>query len=522
MHSDTNAMSQRFPGIFLLAAVFVIAVCGLVYELLAASLSSYLLGGSVTQFSIVIGVFLSAMGLGSYLTRFVHRNLSDAFIAIQIGIGLSGGMSAGMLLLAFAVLPVYLPVLVAVLTITGTLVGMEIPILIRILRSQDALRLTVSNVLALDYLGALLASAAFPLFFVPYLGMLRTSFLFGLINVGVSAVALRVMGDMIGQKRVLAVSAAVAAMALAGGFAGSGVFTSFAEDVLYQDSIILARQTPYQRIVVTRWRNDVRLFIDGALQFSSVDEHRYHESLVHPAASALPGATRALILGGGDGMTAREILKHSQIKNIDLVDLDGEMVELFRDRSALAALSDNALSNPRVRVHIQDAGKFLEESEEFWDLIFLDLPDPNNLSLARLYTKSFYKLVSQHLNAGGIAVTQATSPFYAPEAFWCVAKTWQEARFGPEGRDSLHVYPYHVYVPSFGDWGFVMASKRTIDPGTVKLHKDILLKFLTDEILRALFVFPKDNGPIPDILPNRLDDQVLVKYYRQGWRRFGS
>ncbi|MBI5247915.1 MAG: polyamine aminopropyltransferase [Desulfomonile tiedjei] len=515
-------MSQRFPGIFLLAAVFVIAVCGLIYELIAASLSSYLLGGSVTQFSIVIGVFLSAMGLGSYLTRFVEKGLSDAFIAIQIGIGLSGGFSAGILLFTFVALPAYLPVLVGVLTVTGTLVGMEIPILIRILRSQEALRLTVSNVLALDYLGALLASCAFPLFFVPYLGMLRTSFLFGMINVGVAAVGIRVMAHMLGNKRMLAISAAASGIVLAVGFAGSGMFTSFAENVLYQDDIILARQTPYQRIVVTRWRNDVRMFIDGGLQFSSVDEHRYHESLVHPALSALPGAARALILGGGDGMAAREVLKHPGIQTIDLVDLDAEVVRLFRERPALAGLSDNALSNPRVRTHIQDAGKFLEESVEFWDVIFLDLPDPNNLSLARLYTKSFYKLVSQHLNAGGIAVTQATSPFYAPEAFWCVAKTWTETKIGPEGGDSFYVYPYHVYVPSFGDWGFVMASKRKIDTGMLKLGKSIPLKFLTDETLPTLFIFPKDNGPIQDVMSNRLDDEILVKYYRQGWRRFGS
>ncbi len=515
-------MDQRFPGIFLLAAVFVIAVCGLIYELIAASLSSYLLGGSVTQFSIVIGVFLSAMGLGSYLTRFVGKGLSDAFIAIQIGIGLSGGLSAGILLFTFVALPAYLPVLVGVLTVTGTLVGMEIPILIRILRSQEALRLTVSNVLALDYLGALLASCAFPLFFVPHLGMLRTSFLFGIINIVVAGVGIRVMGPMLARKRLLAMSAAASGIVLALGFAGSGVFTSFAEDVLYQDSIILSRQTPYQKIVVTRWRSDVRMYIDGGLQFSSVDEHRYHESLVHPAMSALPGAARVLILGGGDGMTAREVLKYSRIQTIDLVDLDAEVVRLFRERPALSGLSDNALSNPRVRVHIQDASKFLEESEEFWDAIFLDLPDPNNLSLARLYTKSFYKLVSQHLNANGIAVTQATSPFYAPEAFWCVAKTWQETRIGPEGSNSFHVYPYHVYVPSFGDWGFVMASKRRIDAHALKLHRNIPLKFLTDEMLPTLFVFPKDNAQIYDVVPNRLDDEILVKYYRRGWRRFGS
>ncbi len=514
-------MSERFPGIFLLAAVFVIAVCGLVYELIAASLSSYLLGGSITQFSIVIGVFLTAMGLGSYLTRFVNENLIDVFIAVQLGIGVSGGLSAAILMITFAAFPTYLPVLVAVLTVCGTLVGMEVPLLIRILRSQEALRLTVSNVLALDYIGALFASCAFPIVLVPYLGLLRTSFLFGLINVGVAAVALRVMGTMLHARKRLTIFAIVSACILTGGMAGSGTFTSFTENLLYQDDIILARQTPYQRIVVTRWHDDIRLFIDGHLQFSSVDEHRYHEALVHPAMSASRGAKRALILGGGDGMAARELLKYAEIESIDLVDLDAEMIRLFQERPFLAALSDNALSNPKVRVHVEDAGKFLEHSSETWDLVFLDLPDPNNLSLSRLYTKSFYKLLAQHLSAQGIAVTQATSPFYAPEAFWCVARTWAEAPIGPEGNAQFNVYPYHVYVPSFGDWGFVMATRRAISPRGLSLAHSISLKFLTDETLPTLFTFPKDMSSKPDIQANRLDDQALVKYYRAGWKRFG-
>ena len=461
------------------------------------------------------------MGLGSYLTRFVNENLIDVFIAVQLGIGVSGGLSAAILMITFAAFPTYLPVLVGVLTVCGTLVGMEVPLLIRILRSQEALRLTVSNVLALDYIGALFASCAFPIVLVPYLGLLRTSFLFGLINVGVAAVALRVMGTMLHARKRLTIFAIVSACILTGGMAGSGTFTSFTENLLYQDDIILARQTPYQRIVVTRWHDDIRLFIDGHLQFSSVDEHRYHEALVHPAMSASPGAKRALILGGGDGMAARELLKYAEIESIDLVDLDAEMVRLFQERPFLAALSDNALSNPKVRVHIEDAGKFLEHSSETWDLVFLDLPDPNNLSLSRLYTKSFYKLLAQHLSAQGIAVTQATSPFYAPEAFWCVARTWAEAPIGPEGNAQFNVYPYHVYVPSFGDWGFVMASRRAISPRSLSLAHSISLKFLTDETLPTLFTFPKDMSCKPDIQANRLDDQALVKYYRAGWKRFG-
>lgn len=512
---------ERFPGVFLLAAVFVVAVCGLVYELIAASLSSYLLGGSITQFSIVIGVFLSAMGLGSYLTRFLHRNLADAFIAIQIGIGIAGGLSAAVLLTAFSVLSAYFPVLLVVLTVTGTLVGMEIPILIRLMKTQEALRLTVSNVLALDYLGALVASVAFPILLVPHVGLLRTSLLFGLANVAVAGVALRVLKDMLRRKRKLAIFAGVSALILTAGLAGAGVFSSFTDTLLYQDDILLVRQTPYQRIVVTRWHNDIRLFLDGHLQFSSADEHRYHESLVHPAMSATPGAKRVLVLGGGDGMAVREALKYPQVERVDLVDLDAEMIRLFRERPFLADLSNGALLNPKVHVHIDDAGKFLERSGDAWDVIFLDLPDPSSFSLARLYTTSFYKLLAQHLNAQGIAVTQATSPFYAPEAFWCIVDTWRDTRVDPEGQARMNVYPYHAYVPSFGDWGFVMASRRVLEPSNIALSRTVPLKFLTDQLLPTLFLFPRDSSPPQGIVANRLNDQALVKYYRKGWRRFG-
>ncbi|MDQ7784177.1 MAG: polyamine aminopropyltransferase [Desulfomonilaceae bacterium] len=513
-------MNDHFPGMFLLAAVFVIAVCGLIYELIAASLSSYLLGASVTHFSIVIGVFLSAMGLGSYLTRYVNTRLPDAFVGIQIGIGLSGGLSAAILLLSFSTLETYLPILIAVLTVIGTLVGMEIPLLIRILQSREALKITVSNVLALDYVGALFASCAFPLLLVPYLGLLRTSFVFGLINIGVAALALRVMRPMLRRKRVLALAAGASTVVLSAGLAGAGLFTKFTENLLYQDDIVLVRQTPYQRIIVTRWHDDVRLFIDGNLQLSSVDEHRYHEALVHPAVSATIGAKRALILGGGDGMAARELLKYPGIETIDLVDLDAEMVRLFRERPLLAELNQHSFADPRVRVHINDAGRFLEGSDESWDLIFLDLPDPNTLSLARLYSTTINKLIVKHLAVNGTVATQATSPFYAPEAFWCVAKTWAETPLGPEGDGRLNVYPYHAYVPSFGDWGFIMASRRKLDPRTLVLA-DIPLKFLSKKIMPTLFEFPEDSLPRTEIRANRLDDQVLVDYYRKGWRRHG-
>lgn len=512
---------QRFPGMFLLAAVFVIAVCGLMYELIAAALSTYLLGSSVTHFSLVIGVFLTAMGVGSYLTRYFQRDLAELFIGIQIGIGLSGGISAAVLLFSFAVLESYLPILFLVLGVTGVLVGMEIPLLIRILKSQSALRITVSNVLTLDYIGALVASCLFPLLFVPYVGLLRTSYLFGLLNVAVALVGLRVMRHMIRKRKPLVWSALGCALLLTGGLFSANRFTSLTESLLYRDEIILVRQTPYQRLVVTRWRNDTRLFIDGHLQFSSVDEHRYHETLVHPAAAACPGARRALILGGGDGMAARELLKYPSIERIDLVDLDEEMIRLFRDHPFLASLCENALSDSRLHLHVNDAGKFLEQTTDMWDLVYIDLPDPHTFSLSRLYTTSFYRLLSRRLNWHGIVVTQATSPFYASKAFWCIVETWRQTPVGPEEQGRFHVYPYHAYVPSFGDWGFVMASFRELQPTQLKLASGVPLRFITQDVLPTLFVFPFDSMLNSEVKPNRLDDQVLPRYYRDGWRRYG-
>jgi spermidine synthase len=510
-----------FPGVFLLAAVFVIAVCGLIYELVAAALSSYLLGASITHFSIVIGVFLTAMGLGSYLTRFLKDSLIDAFVAIQIGIGLFGGLSAAILLATFAFLDTYLPVLIILLIIIGSLVGMEIPVLIRILKDRAALRITVSNVLALDYAGALVASCAFPLILAPALGLLRTSLIFGLINIGVAGVAIRALSGFLREKWRLKAATVTCGSVLAAGLVFSGTFTSFAEDMLYQDEIILARQTNYQRLIITKWRNDIRLFIDGNLQFSTVDEHRYHEALVHPAASAVKFLKRVLILGGGDGMVAREVLKYPEIERIDLVDLDREVVEIFRDIPLLASLSNNALNHEKMRIHIRDAQRFLAESEDYWDLIIMDLPDPNNLSVGKLYTRSFFRLVFKRLSRRGAIVTQATSPFYAPEAFWCVYETMKSAGQATLGSHDPIVLPLHVYVPSFGDWGFVMASRERVAPGSLELEKGLALSYLDQRILPTLFIFPEDSLPKEESAINRLDDQALVKYYQKGWRRFG-
>jgi spermidine synthase len=296
----------------LLISVFVIASCGLVYELIAGTLASYLLGDSVTQFSTVIGAYLFAMGIGSWLSRYVVRGLIARFIQIELAVGILGGFSAPVLFLIFAYVGAFRLALYALVLIIGILVGLEIPLIMRLLKQQFAFKDLVSQVLTLDYLGALAVSLLFPLLLAPQLGLIRTSLLFGLLNVLVAAWALWLFRDQLPQLRWLRGQCVAALLALAAGFVAADQITALAEENLYADQIIFTHTSPYQRIVLTRWKDDLRLFLNGNLQFSSRDEYRYHEALVHPGLSATPGARSGCWCWGA--ATAWPCVKFSAIK----------------------------------------------------------------------------------------------------------------------------------------------------------------------------------------------------------------
>lgn len=490
----------------LLICVFVVAVAGLVYELIAGTLTTYLLGSSVMAFSVVIGLFLSAMGLGAWLAQYIHRDLIGAFIRAEVALAAIGGSSALLLFAAFAFLSDGYQIILGLICLScGALVGVEIPLLLRIIEEHIDLRVAASHVLALDYAGALLGSLAFPLLLLPHLGLVRSAALLGLMNLAVAAITAYYLNRL--RLRTSGSFMLVGGLLLTI-FVTGGRATSWLEDRLYSDPIMMSRTTPYQRIVVTRWRDDIRLFVEGHLQFSSRDEYRYHESLVHPAMATARSARDVLILGGGDGMAAREVLAHPGVERIDLVDLDPEITTLFRDHALLSTLNDGALLDPRVHIHNDDAVKFLESSEREWDVIIMDLPDPNDAALSRLYSVSTFRLAGSRLSPDGALVTQATSPYYAPEAFWCVSETIGHAL------KSKKTYPYHALVPSFGEWGFVMAS--TMTPGT--LREGVPRRFLTPSVYEGLFAFPADLAA-REVSVNHLADAVLARYYRDGWKQ---
>jgi spermidine synthase len=491
----------------LLASVFVIASCGLAYELVTAALASYLLGDSVTQFSTVIGAYLFAMGLGSWLSRHIDGDLVRRFVQIELAVGVLGGFAAMGLFVAFAsqAAPFRVLLYCAVLAV-GILVGLEIPLVMRILKREVRFRDLVSRVLAVDYLGALAVSLLFPLLLAPRLGMMRTGLLFGALNAGVALYALKIFGRQRRQMGGLYGLALGCLGLLLAGFAVAGKVSSMAEGWLYGDDILYAESSHYQRIVVTRWRDDIRLFLNNNLQFSSRDEYRYHEALVHPGLAALPNARRILVLGGGDGLAVREILRYPQVESVTLVDLDPAMTRLFSGAPLLKRLNDNALNDARVTVVNDDAARWLEENTGSFDFVVADFPDPSNFSLGKLYSISFYRLLKRHMAPGGRLVVQSTSPYYARRAFWTIVVTLEAAGF--------KTAPYHALVPSFGEWGYVLAGDET--PALPESYPDGL-RFLTVEGTPDLFRFSADMSRVP-AEPNRLNDQGLVRVFEEEWK----
>jgi spermidine synthase len=495
-------------SIALFLSVLLIAACGLIYELVASALASYLLGDSVTQFSTVIGTYLFAMGIGSWLSRFIARGLVARFITIELLVGLVGGFSSTILFLAFAYTDAFRLLLYTLVTLLGIFVGLEIPLLMRILKDRFAFKDVVANVLTFDYLGALAASLAFPIILVPTLGLVRSAMLFGMINAAVALWSVWLFRDSLGARRLLAGACVVVLALLGAGMVGADRITNLAEDSIYSDDVVFSRSTRYQRIVLTAWKDDLRLWLNAHLQFSSRDEYRYHEALVHPGLSARPQTRRVLVLGGGDGLAVREILKHPGVQSVTVVDLDPEMTKLFSTHPSLVALNEGALSSPKVRVVNDDAFVWLDRNPDVFDFVVVDFPDPNNYGVGKLYTTAFYRLLARHVTRDGLVVVQATSPLFAPKSYWCIERTMSQAGLG--------THPYHLYVPSFGEWGFVLASPDGSYSPPQSLPAG--LRFLTVAELPRMFEFPADMQRVA-VEPNRLNTQVLVRYYEEEWDR---
>ena len=503
---DTEHVIGDSQFVLLAGSVFIIAACSLIYELLISSLSTYLLGSSVIHYSLTIGLFLFFMGVGAWMAQSVTRHLIPAFVSIEIAIGAVGGVSALLLLFVYAKTEFYYPAMIVVVGVIGILVGMELPLLTRILESRSGLRRGISQVLTFDYIGALLASLLFPFVLLPYFGHLLTATVVGLINL---LVALIVAWSFRSQLSVwrgrLIGGVALAFLLLVACVIWLKPAQVVIDSALYEDPVIDTRQSTYQKIVLTQRGQDLRLYLDGNLQFSSIDEYRYHEVLVHLPVAFSKTLERALIIGGGDGLAARELLKYSHIRSIDVVDLDSEVTRLATEQHLLVSLNENSLNDERVTVHNSDAWTWLAQSGDLYDVIVIDLPDPESEDVAKLYSVAFYQRIARRLSVGGALITQATSPWFARRAFWSIGNTVEEV--------FENVRPAAVYVPSFGLWGFFIAAKHSLQEPASHLYEG---RYMNDQTLQEVLRLPADLPRLPARV-NRNYSLPVIDYYREGW-----
>ncbi|WNM41795.1 polyamine aminopropyltransferase [Micromonospora halotolerans] len=522
MTTDAPARPRWRPArAAVLLAVFVCAACGLVYELALVALGSYLIGDTVGQASIVLGVMVFAMGVGALVAKPFQPRAAAAFAAIELALALLGGLSVLGLYAAFAWLDLYGPALVGTAFVLGLLIGAEIPLLMVLLqriREQSA-GSAVADLFAADYVGALLGGLAFPFLLMPVFGQLKGALVVGAVNaVAGLALVCTVFRTDLGRRSRVALGAGAVVVALCLGYAWVTAhdFEVTARQQLYRDPVVHAERSRYQEIVLTRSvrevghaDTDLRLFLNGDLQFSSVDEYRYHESLVHPAMRGPHGDV--LVLGAGDGLALREILKYPDVRQVTLVDLDPAVVRLARTEPQLRNLNHQSLADPRVRVLNVDAFGWLRTATERFDVVVADLPDPDETATAKLYTVEFYALIRPALAPGGRLVVQSGSPYFAPRSYWSIERSIREAGFA--------TVPYHVDVPSFGDWGFVLAAPGGTPPELGLPADAPPLRFLTPPVLAAAATFPADRARV-DVPASTLLQPRVLEYARVEWRGY--
>jgi len=501
--------------------LFATGLAGIVAEYILSTLATYFLGDSVLQWTMIVSIMLFSMGLGSRLSKYFASGLLQKFIYIEFILSVFVSFSS-LLAYTFAAYTTYEGFIIYALSIIiGTLIGLEIPLVVRLNEEFESLRVNIASVIEKDYYGSLAGGLFFAFFALPYLGLTYTPFVLGMINFLVALVLFIFTAATL--RRVLRIRVITLAIAtvlvLVSGFFLAKPIILHAEQAKYKDKVIYTEQSRYQRIVITQWKDQYWLYIDGNQQLCTLDEAQYHEPLVHPVMSMCKTPYSILVMGGGDGCAVREILKYKDVKSITLVDLDPAMTRLGQTNPIITKLNRNALNDPKVKIINEDGFHYIEKALDFFDAIIIDLPDPRTVELGRLYSQEFYWLCNKHLRPHGVIITQAGSPYYATQAFLCIDKTVSAAGFTTQ--------MMHNQVLSFGEWGWVLGVKNMQDTLPKSDLKNMLLrlqfdsletKWLNNEAMALITSFGKDiyayKVKEPEI--NTIQNPVLYKYYLDG------
>jgi spermidine synthase len=474
--SATLPVPPRAARALVLTAVFVCAACGLVYELELVALASYLVGDSVTQASVVLSVMVFAMGCGSLLAKRLRDRAAAAFAAVESALALVGGLSVMVLYAVFAWYGQARFAMIGCAFAIGVLIGAEVPLLMTLvqrIRRQDAGG-AVADLFAADYVGALVGGLAFPFLLLPYLGQLTGALVTGGVNAvaGSTTVLWLFRGDLSRRARVLLLTASVGVLAvLACAAVGAGPFERAARQAVYGGRVRVAEQTGAEEIVLTGSAgagggSSLRLYLDGRLAVCGADEARYHQALVDPAMAG-PRA-RVLVLGGGDGLALREVLRYPDVRSVTVVPGDAAVARLGRGDPGLTDLNDRAFSDPRVRTMAGDAFDWLRSPgapgsvRRRYDVIIADLPDPGDSRSAKLYSEEFYGLAERALGGGGRLAVHAGS---SAHTLWTTDATLRAA--------GLRTTPYAMdggrACGKTEDWNLLLAAPAPPRPTATRL-----------------------------------------------------
>ncbi len=549
---------QRIAKFILVSSMLIMGACGLMYEYVLSVMGNYLMGTSHEQIFIIIGLMLFAMGIGSLTQRIFTGYLLETFLLIEIFIGLLGGYSGIAIYAAHASWESFEIILYSFAFLVGALIGMEIPVLIRINEQySESLRVNLSEILSMDYIGSLLGAFLFTYVLLLHFSLAKIGFLLGLANASLALLGIIFFWKLMSWRYVVAAFLVFVIPALMAGYFLADDWSLQIEQRYYRDPIVFRKTTKFQHIVLTKRADRVNLYLNGHLQLSSMDEHIYHEYLVHVPMQLASTRKRVLVLGGGDGMAVREILKYSDVEQVVLVDIDPGVTELASKQKDLVALNNGSLRDAKVvkisprgvkpgevsdlgiinrrdiafldhhlypvaKIHLVhlDADQFIANVEGKFDIVIIDFPDPGMLELAKLYSLDFYRNLNKRLHPHSLVSMQSGSPFYTREAFQCIGKTME--------RSGFHVLPYHGSVPSFmGDWGWHLAVPATRSIAEIKAKIADMAKisvstiFITAEVLRASFVFGKNyfSGG-EEIRINTKMNPILVHYYKNSWKKW--
>jgi spermidine synthase len=508
-----NRLKQKSQ--YLKLAIFATGVSGIVAEYILSTLASYFIGNSVLQWSMIMSTMLFSMGLGSRISKYFKTELLIKFIFIEFTLSVFVSLSSLVVYTGSIFSDANIIIIYSLSIIIGLMIGMEIPLVIRINENFQSLRTNISSIMENDYYGSLLGGVFFSFIGLPFLGLTYTPFVLGFVNFTVAIVLIIALWNIVAMKKLVIVLSISIGIILVGAIFFAKPIIRFGEQKKYKDLIVYSEQSKYQKIIITQHKNDYWLYINGNQQLSSFDEEMYHEPLVHPVMKLHPIPKNVLVMGGGDGCAVREILKYKSVKQITLVDLDPAMTNLGKENPILIEMNHNSMNSDKLKIINTDAYNFIENSDDYFDVIIIDLPDPKTIELGRLYSYEFYKKCFNKLRKFGCIVTQAGSPYFAPDAFKCINKTMKEAGFSTA--------PIHNQVVTLGEWGWVIGVKGT-HPKNLKStlqninFEGIETSWINHEAMKLLTSFGKEffKTGLDSVEINRVHNSVLKDYYMNG------